>query len=53
MMKELVKVIELESYQYQDPVTEFVEALYCRVDFEGMCLLFMFAGLPVFSARCW
>ncbi|KAG0746440.1 hypothetical protein G6F57_000510 [Rhizopus arrhizus] len=34
-MKELVKVIEQEAYEYKDPVTEFVEALFVRFDFEG------------------
>ncbi|KAG1111409.1 hypothetical protein G6F42_015043 [Rhizopus arrhizus] len=34
-MKELVKIIEQEAYEYKDPVTEFVEALFVRVDFEG------------------
>ncbi|KAI9319385.1 eIF3 subunit 6 N terminal domain-containing protein [Dichotomocladium elegans] len=34
-MKELVKVIEQESYEYRDPVTEFVEALFIRFDFDG------------------
>lgn len=35
MMKELVKVIEIDSYYYRDPVTEFVESLYIKMDFEG------------------
>lgn len=34
-MKELVKIIEQEAYEYKDPVTEFVEALFVRFDFEG------------------
>ncbi|CEJ01650.1 hypothetical protein G6F70_000309 [Rhizopus microsporus] len=34
-MKELVKIIEQESYEYQDPVTQFVEALFVHFDFEG------------------
>ncbi|KAI9355574.1 eIF3 subunit 6 N terminal domain-containing protein [Pilaira anomala] len=34
-MKELVKIIEQETYEYKDPVTEFVEALFVRFDFEG------------------
>ncbi|KAI8879964.1 eukaryotic translation initiation factor 3, subunit 6 [Backusella circina FSU 941] len=33
-MKELVKIIEQETYEYRDPVTEFVEALFVRFDFE-------------------
>ncbi|RUP51363.1 eIF3 subunit 6 N terminal domain-containing protein, partial [Jimgerdemannia flammicorona] len=34
-MKELVKVLQQESYEYRDPITEFVEALYVAFDFEG------------------
>ncbi|KAI8140871.1 eIF3 subunit 6 N terminal domain-containing protein [Fennellomyces sp. T-0311] len=34
-MKELVKIIEQEAYEYRDPVTEFVEALFVHFDFEG------------------
>ncbi|KAG0164914.1 eukaryotic translation initiation factor 3 subunit E [Apophysomyces sp. BC1034] len=34
-MKELVKIIEQESYEHRDPVTEFIEALYVHFDFEG------------------
>ncbi|KAL1933035.1 hypothetical protein VTP01DRAFT_8713 [Rhizomucor pusillus] len=34
-MKELVKIIEQESYEYRDPVTEFVEALFVHFDFDG------------------
>ncbi|KAF9410997.1 eukaryotic translation initiation factor 3 subunit E [Podila epigama] len=34
LLKDLVKVIEHESYQYKDPVTEFVEALYVNFDFD-------------------
>ncbi|KAI9266919.1 eIF3 subunit 6 N terminal domain-containing protein [Phascolomyces articulosus] len=33
-MKELVKIIEQEAYEYRDPVTEFVEALFVRFDFD-------------------
>ncbi|KAI8882782.1 eukaryotic translation initiation factor 3, subunit 6 [Backusella circina FSU 941] len=33
-LKELVKIIEQEAYEYKDPVTEFVEALFVRFDFE-------------------
>ncbi|XP_054711126.1 LOW QUALITY PROTEIN: eukaryotic translation initiation factor 3 subunit E-like [Uloborus diversus] len=35
VMKELVKVIQQESYQYRDPITEFVECLYVNFDFDG------------------
>lgn len=34
LMKELVKVIQQESYTYRDPVTEFLEALFVNYDFE-------------------
>ncbi|KAI8577715.1 hypothetical protein K450DRAFT_250486 [Umbelopsis ramanniana AG] len=34
-IKELVKIIQQESYEYQDPITEFIEALYVHFDFEG------------------
>ncbi len=34
-MKELVKVIQQESYAYSDPITEFVQCLYVNFDFEG------------------
>ncbi|ORX53681.1 eukaryotic translation initiation factor 3, subunit 6 [Hesseltinella vesiculosa] len=33
-MKELVKIIEQEGYEYRDPVTEFIEALFIKFDFE-------------------
>ncbi|KAI9012104.1 eIF3 subunit 6 N terminal domain-containing protein [Phycomyces nitens] len=34
-MKELVRIIEQEAYEYRDPVTEFIEALFIHFDFEG------------------
>ncbi|KAI1303225.1 eukaryotic translation initiation factor 3 subunit E [Mortierella claussenii] len=34
LLKDLIRVIEHESYQYKDPVTEFVEALYINFDFD-------------------
>ncbi|KAJ2471632.1 eukaryotic translation initiation factor 3 subunit E, partial [Coemansia sp. RSA 2131] len=34
MMQDLVKTIQQVSYMYQDPVTEFVEALYVDFDFD-------------------
>lgn len=34
-VKELVKVIQQESYSYKDPVTEFVECLCVNFDFDG------------------
>jgi translation initiation factor 3 subunit E len=34
-LKDLVRVVKQEIYEYQDPVTEFVKALYVDFDFEG------------------
>lgn len=34
VLKELVKVIQQESYTYRDPITDFLEALYVNFDFE-------------------
>ena len=33
--KDLVKVLQQESYTYKDPITEFLEALYVNFDFDG------------------
>lgn len=35
MLKDLVKVIQQESYTYRDPITEFLECLYVNFDFDG------------------
>uniref|UniRef100_A0A8C5L125 Eukaryotic translation initiation factor 3 subunit E n=1 Tax=Jaculus jaculus TaxID=51337 RepID=A0A8C5L125_JACJA len=35
VLKDLVKVIQQESYIYKDPITEFVECLYVNFDFDG------------------
>jgi len=35
LMRDLVRVIQQESYVYRDPITEFVECLYVNFDFEG------------------
>ncbi|KAJ3057563.1 Eukaryotic translation initiation factor 3 subunit E [Rhizophlyctis rosea] len=35
MLKDLVKIIQQESYKYKDPITEFVECLYVNFDFDG------------------
>jgi len=35
VLKDLVKVIQQESYIYKDPITEFLEALYVNFDFES------------------
>ncbi|VVC27224.1 Winged helix-turn-helix DNA-binding domain,Eukaryotic translation initiation factor 3 subunit [Cinara cedri] len=34
-MKDLIKVIQQESYAYHDPITEFLENLFIQFDFEG------------------
>ncbi|KAF0295092.1 Eukaryotic translation initiation factor 3 subunit E-B [Amphibalanus amphitrite] len=34
-LKDLVKVIQQESYSYRDPITEFIECLYVNFDFDG------------------
>ncbi|KAI9357048.1 eukaryotic translation initiation factor 3, subunit 6 [Zopfochytrium polystomum] len=34
-LKDLIKVIQQESVSYRDPITEFVESLYVKFDFEG------------------
>jgi translation initiation factor 3 subunit E len=33
-MKDLVRVVRQENYEYQDPITEFIRALYVDFDFE-------------------
>ncbi|CAB4069918.1 EIF3E [Lepeophtheirus salmonis] len=35
IMKDLVKVIQEESYAYRDPITSFIEDLYVNFDFDG------------------
>jgi hypothetical protein len=35
VIKDLVKVIEQESYTYKDPITEFLQCLYVDFDFDG------------------
>lgn len=34
-LKDLIKVIQQESYTYRDPITEFLEHLYVNFDFDG------------------
>jgi len=34
VVKDLVKIIQQETYTYSDPITEFLEALYVNFDFE-------------------
>ncbi|WBW72293.1 translation initiation factor eIF3e [Schizosaccharomyces osmophilus] len=33
-MRDLIRIINQESYEYSDPITSFVSALYSEVDFE-------------------
>ena len=35
MLKDLVKIIQQESYSYRDPITEFIEHLYVNFDFDA------------------
>lgn len=35
VVKDLVKVIQQESYTYRDPITEFLECLYVNFDFDS------------------
>lgn len=35
MLKELIKVIQQESYEYSDPVTDFLSNLFVKYDFDG------------------
>merc|ERR550534_2188654 len=35
ILKDLVKVIQHESYTYKDPITEFIECLYVSFDFDA------------------
>lgn len=35
VLKDLVKLIQQESYSYRDPITEFLECLYVNFDFDG------------------
>ena len=34
-IREIVKIIQMEEYQYQDPVTQFLKELYVEFDFEA------------------
>ena len=34
-IREVVKVVQLEEYQYSDPVTKFLKELYVEFDFEA------------------
>lgn len=34
-LKEIVRVIQMEEYQYKDPVTQFLRELYVEFDFEA------------------
>ncbi|CAN6203413.1 unnamed protein product [Urochloa humidicola] len=35
MLKELIKVIQQEQHNYKDPITEFLECLYVKYDFDS------------------
>ena len=35
VLRDLARVVEQESYEYSDPVTEFVRRLFINADFEG------------------
>jgi hypothetical protein len=35
VLKDLVRVLQQEQYNYRDPITEFLESLYVNFDFEG------------------
>ncbi|KAF7297851.1 Eukaryotic translation initiation factor 3 subunit E [Mycena chlorophos] len=34
-LREVIKVVQMEEYQYQDPVTSFLKELYLEFDFEA------------------
>ena len=34
-IREVVKIIQMEEYQYQDPITSFLKELYIEFDFEA------------------
>ena len=40
VLKDLVKIIQQESYTYRDPITEFLECLYVKFDFDGTLLVY-------------
>ncbi|WIA30440.1 hypothetical protein OEZ86_000524 [Tetradesmus obliquus] len=35
VLRELIKVIQQESYEYSDPITQFLECLFVHYDFDG------------------
>eukprot|EP00798_Chlamydomonas_sp_ICE-L_P007133 gene7133-239_t len=35
VMKDLIRVIQQEAYEYSDPITQFLESLYVNYDFDG------------------
>ncbi|KER18633.1 hypothetical protein T265_15927, partial [Opisthorchis viverrini] len=35
LIRDLVYLIQQESYSYRDPVTEFLECLFVKFDFDG------------------
>ena len=61
-MKDLIRVIEQESYEYSDPITQFLECLFVRYDFEGAqvrqplpgCRMGPNSGTVIsYSSLCW
>jgi translation initiation factor 3 subunit E len=35
VLKDLIKTVQQEAYEYSDPITEFVECLFVNYDFDG------------------
>ncbi len=35
VLKELIRAIQLESYEYSDPVTQFLDCVFVQYDFDG------------------
>lgn len=35
VLKDLVRVIQQEQYEYRDPITEFLRCLFVEADFDG------------------
>lgn len=35
VMKELIKIIQIEAYEYSDSITQFLEDLFVNYDFDG------------------
>uniref|UniRef100_A0A671QBV0 Eukaryotic translation initiation factor 3 subunit E n=1 Tax=Sinocyclocheilus anshuiensis TaxID=1608454 RepID=A0A671QBV0_9TELE len=52
VLKDLVKVIQQESYTYKDPITEFVECLYVNFDFDSAQKKLRECEAPFFLVAC-